>query len=116
MIHAILLDIYQEEVGDEEYAVTFSGTLEDCQAQTNHDGRFETWEKADFHETGSVPIQLEGPTASYDRGRIVSLEEAVAVSGAAFTRMGLPIAIGLAAGMVAGVVLDRITRRRSSTK
>ena len=108
MTYAILLDEYQEQVDPDQYAVTFSGTLEDCRAQTNHDGRFESWLKADFVEGTSEPTRLENPEGGMDSGRIVELEEVASPLWAGITKLAVPIA-AVGAG-IAGVIA--IARRR----
>jgi hypothetical protein len=109
MTYVILLDSYQDQVGPDQFAVTYSsGDLEACEAQTNHDGRFEAWLRADFVERGSRPVALEGPEGEVDRGVIAELEEVAAPLAAKLAKLALPALVAGAA--VAGAIA--IARRR----
>lgn len=111
MIYAILLDDYQDEVRDDQYAVSFSGSLAECKARTNHGGRYDVWLKSDFLEASSIPTKLEGPTAAVNNGRIVGLQAARTAKLMDFV---LPAA--LAATAVIGVAVFAGTKAASKKR
>jgi hypothetical protein len=102
MTYAILLDVNQRQVDDDEYAVTYSGTLQACQRKTKHDGTFATWKKSDLKEISSTPKELENPTGSSDSGRIAGLEEVSQLK-----RYAWPLAAGVAAGLAVAAALSK---------
>lgn len=110
MIYAILLDDYQDEVEANQYAVTFSGTLEECRARKNHGGNFAAWLKSDFTEASSSPCQLEGPTGAINKGRIVGLNSAKSK----FLELALPAAAALTAAVgIMAAVRSRRSKQRA---
>jgi hypothetical protein len=102
MTYAILLDYNQQQVSSDEYAVTYSGSLQACRAQTNNDGGFETWKKKYFTEISSEPKSLTNGTGHPDVGRIAGLEQVGLAK-----RYALPIAAGFAAGLAVAAALGK---------
>jgi hypothetical protein len=115
MVFAILLDDYQPQVGSDEYAVSFSGSREDCQAQTGIDGAYQVWRRADYTEGSSEPITVSGPLGNRLSGRIVALQpvRSLAVKPATSGMMTTVIATGLAAGIIGGLVVAARPKRKS---
>ena len=118
MVYAILLDDYQPLVGGDEYAVSFSGSREDCEAQTGVDGAFQAWRRADYSAGWSEPISVSGPLGNRLSGRIVVLQPvrpvaAVPVVPASNGMMKTAIVTGLAAGIIGGLVVASRPRRKS---
>jgi hypothetical protein len=74
VVDVILLDAYQDRVPDGHYAVNFAGTLDECRAQTHHDGGFAPWWKADYTECYVEPKSLQDAAGTEYSGRIVELE------------------------------------------
>jgi hypothetical protein len=113
MVYAILLDIYQDMVADEDFAVTYSSeSLEDCQAQTHHDDSYRAWPKSDFRIVESYPCSLEGSNGSEDSGRILGLESVYGFVASAVRKFTIPVVAGVAAGLA----LARMAWKRGDGK
>ena len=102
MVYAIILDIYQKKVGDDQFAVSYSGTLEKCETQTNHDGGYDVWQRSDFTVTSSKPWALEGSNGSMDEGQILGLEPVYGLVSSVIRKFTIPVAAGVAAGLAIG--------------
>jgi hypothetical protein len=80
MFNVIILDIYQ--ISLDNYNVTFSGSLSDCEGQTRHSGTAAPWLKSDYVERSRTPKSLIGPLGNSDAGWILALDTAVSVGAA----------------------------------
>jgi hypothetical protein len=73
-MHIIQLDRFVGQQGPTNFAVSFSGTLAQCRAQTHHDGQTFPLPKAGRDVVGSEPTSLIGPEGNSDPGLIISLQ------------------------------------------
>lgn len=103
MTHAIMLTAYQSKVGVDEYCVHFSGTLDECRAQTDRPTEFDTWLKSDFSACDFV----ENHSLSGDAGKIYRLTEAAAFAKRATATLPktAPVVAMAGAGFLAGIVV-----------
>lgn len=80
MTYSILLDVYQNLVSANKFAVSFSGTLVQCRAQTHHGPDYQSWLKSDFTMTDFEPKSLTNDEGGTDPGRIVKLDDIAAAT------------------------------------
>lgn len=73
MTYVILLDRYVGQYGDDQYAVTLSGTLAACLAADRHDGTTFPLLKSDYVAGATRPKSLTGPQGNDDPGQILEL-------------------------------------------
>jgi len=73
MTCVILLDRYVGLYGDDNYAVTASGTLAECQAIVRHDGTTFALLKSNYTPGASWPTVLDDPQGNPDPGQILEL-------------------------------------------
>lgn len=73
MVHVILLDRYEGQYGDDQYAVSDFGDLAFCRGQTRHDGTTIAAPKSHYREKYIEPKSLIGPEGATDAGRILRL-------------------------------------------
>ncbi|UAJ10628.1 hypothetical protein [Polymorphobacter megasporae] len=71
MIYKIVLDFYQARLDVDQYAVSFSGSLSDCEAQTQDTGGFWPEPRDRYVQKSSEPKSLSGKS-----GNIYGLEAA----------------------------------------
>ena len=72
-MYVILLDCYDGKYGDDQYAVTASGSLAECRAITRHDENTTPAPIADYTAGPSEPTSLLDPMGVPNPGVILQL-------------------------------------------
>jgi hypothetical protein len=115
MVHVVLLDIYQQQVDDDQFAVSYSGTLDYCRGQNAIPPSYQVWAKADFRP----PEYVESKSLGGEPGRIAALQPVAALAAARRLRaarraegsqrpgMIASLAAAAAGGLLLGLLMPR---------